>query len=66
MDIDLNTLRATVTVLAFACFIGIFLWAWSGRNRAHFDEAGRLPFADDTRPAPDASGAPISRNRNHV
>jgi len=51
MDIDLNTLRSAVTVLAFACFIGIFLWAWSGRNRARFDEARQLPFADETRPA---------------
>ncbi|QEI09133.1 cbb3-type cytochrome c oxidase subunit 3 [Pigmentiphaga aceris] len=63
---DLNTLRSTVTVLAFACFIGIFLWAWSGRNRASFDEAGRLPFADDTRPAPDAGNVPNLRNSNHV
>lgn len=66
MDIDLNTLRAAVTVLAFACFIGIFLWAWSGRNRARFDEAERLPFADDTRPAPDAGSAPNFGNRKHV
>lgn len=47
MDIELNTLRSAVTVLAFISFVGIFLWAWSGRNRARFDEAQSLPFADE-------------------
>ena len=63
---DITTMRIVATLASMACFIGIFLWAWSGRNRAHFDEAGRLPFADDTCPAPDVGRAPISRNRNHV
>ena len=63
MDIDLNTLRSAVTVLAFACFIGIFLWAWSGRNRARFDEAGQLPFADEARPA---VNPPTFGNPDHV
>ena len=41
---DINTLRSIVTVVAFVVFIGIVIWAWSGRNRARFDEAARLPF----------------------
>lgn len=44
---DQNDLRAVITVLAFLTFIGIVLWAWSGRRRAAFDEAANLPFTED-------------------
>jgi cytochrome c oxidase cbb3-type subunit IV len=47
MDIDINTLRAVITTLLLVAFIGIAVWAWSGRNRARFDEAARLPLHDD-------------------
>ncbi|MCA3237872.1 MAG: cbb3-type cytochrome oxidase subunit 3 [Curvibacter sp.] len=46
---DINTLRTVITVASFVCFIGIVWWAWSGRNRAAFDEAARLPFEQDER-----------------
>lgn len=44
---DVNTLRSVVTVVALICFIGIVLWAWSGRNKAEFDHAAQLPFEQD-------------------
>jgi cytochrome c oxidase cbb3-type subunit 4 len=44
---DINTLRAIVTVLTFVVFIGIVTWAWSRRNQAAFDEAAQLPFRQD-------------------
>ncbi|HUL94081.1 MAG TPA: cbb3-type cytochrome c oxidase subunit 3 [Burkholderiales bacterium] len=44
---DINTLRSLVTVLAFASFVGIVLWAYSGRAQRRFEEAARLPFAED-------------------
>jgi cytochrome c oxidase cbb3-type subunit 4 len=44
---DINTLRGIATLLAFAAFTGICLWAYSSRNKPRFDEAARLPFADD-------------------
>jgi len=28
-------------------FIGIVLWAWSGKRKRGFDEAANLPFDDD-------------------
>jgi cytochrome c oxidase cbb3-type subunit IV len=46
---SLNDLRIAVTVLSFAAFIGVFVWAWSRRNKSRFDEAARLPFAGDGR-----------------
>jgi cytochrome c oxidase cbb3-type subunit 4 len=44
---DINLLRSLATVAAFVCFIGIWIWAWSGRNRSAFDEAAHLPFEQD-------------------
>jgi cytochrome c oxidase cbb3-type subunit 4 len=49
---DINTLRSIITVVAFATFIGIVIWAYSASSKAGFDEAARLPFDDDEdRPA---------------
>lgn len=44
---DLVTLRSLFTVLLFAIFIGIVVWAWGKRQKNRFDEAARLPFEDD-------------------
>lgn len=52
---DINDARSILTVLSFASFVGIALWAYSGHNKARFDEAARLPFADDEPPASYAS-----------
>ena len=45
---DINDLRIVVTLLSFVAFAGVVAWAWSRRNRAAFEEAAMLPFADDT------------------
>jgi cytochrome c oxidase cbb3-type subunit 4 len=29
-------------------FVGVWIWAWSGKRKRAFDEAAHLPFADDT------------------
>lgn len=39
-----------VTAVLLVLFIGITVWAWSGRNRARFEAAAQLPLADE-RPA---------------
>lgn len=44
---DINDLRALTTVALFASFIGICIWAYSGKRKKEFDEAANLPFADD-------------------
>jgi len=51
---DINDLRSAVTVISLLAFVGIIVWAWSRKNRAAFDEAAQLPFADD-QGAPGAS-----------
>jgi len=47
MDIDINTLRVIATVVSFVTFLGIWGWAWSRKNRARFEEDGRIPFQQD-------------------
>lgn len=44
---DITTLRIVATLVAFATFIGIVIWAWAGSNRQRFEEAARLPFEQD-------------------
>ena len=44
---DVNTLRIVATLASFATFIAIWIWAWSRKNRAGFEEAGNIPFEQD-------------------
>jgi cytochrome c oxidase cbb3-type subunit 4 len=44
---DINTLRALVTVASFALFIGIVVWAWRRRNTQDFRQAANLPFEEE-------------------
>lgn len=44
---DINDLRSLFTVLTFAVFIAITLWAWSSRRKDEFREAAMLPLEDD-------------------
>jgi cytochrome c oxidase cbb3-type subunit IV len=39
--------RILVTVVSFLTFIGIILWAYSGRRSTAFAAAANLPFADE-------------------
>ena len=40
-------IRGIGTAVVFIAFIGVVLWAYSGRRKSSFDEAANLPFADD-------------------
>ena len=44
---DVNTLRAIVTVVSLLTFVGIAAWAYAGRNRRRFDDAAVIPFQQD-------------------
>jgi cytochrome c oxidase cbb3-type subunit 4 len=59
---DINDFRSLHTVLAFLCFVGIVIWAYSGRTKRRFDEAARLPFTDDDLPAVRLGGQPGKGN----
>lgn len=40
-------LHGILTTAALVAFIGGWIWAWSPRRRAAFDEAAALPLEDD-------------------
>ena len=44
---DINDLRGISTLLLFIAFIGLCIWAWSGKRKKAFEEAANLPFADE-------------------
>ncbi|HHO59574.1 MAG TPA: cbb3-type cytochrome c oxidase subunit 3 [Thiotrichales bacterium] len=44
---DLVFLQSVWTVVAFVFFVGVVIWAWSGRRKADFDKAARMALDDD-------------------
>jgi len=44
---NMVTFHSWWTVVMLVLFIGIVVWAWSGKRRRAFDEAARLPLEDD-------------------
>jgi cytochrome c oxidase cbb3-type subunit 4 len=44
---DINDMRAILTAVMFAVFMGIVFWAWSSRRKTDFEAAARLPLDDD-------------------
>jgi cytochrome c oxidase cbb3-type subunit 4 len=44
---DAGTLGAISTVLMMLAIIGIGWWAFAPRRKKRFDDASKLPFADD-------------------
>ena len=55
---DVDDLRAAMTVLSFVAFLGVVAWAY-GRGRGdRFSAAARLPFDDDPESAAATSKQP--------
>ncbi len=44
---DRGSLLGIGTLLAMIAFIGVCIWAWSGKRKQRFEEAAQLPFADE-------------------
>jgi cytochrome c oxidase cbb3-type subunit 4 len=59
---DLNDLRIIITSLSFVVFGGIVYWAYSGRQRARFNEAANLPFLDSDLPGESTVAATENRS----
>ena len=57
---DLLEVRIVWTVLSFAVFVAILIWAYSGRARSSFEAAAQLPFEDG---ADDGAGHGSSEGR---
>jgi cytochrome c oxidase cbb3-type subunit 4 len=57
---SLATLHSIWTVLLVILFIGIVIWAWSGRSKKLFDDAARIPLEDE-----DTSTAFVPGEKRH-
>jgi len=57
---SINDMRAAITVISFLVFIGICVWAWSGRRKSEFDEAARLPL-DEEHERPASNNATVEK-----
>ena len=44
---DINDLRGLLTAVLLFAFIGLCIWAWSGRRKADFDASAALPLEED-------------------
>jgi cytochrome c oxidase cbb3-type subunit 4 len=44
---DINTLRGLLTLALLLAFIGVWIWAWSKRRSADFEESAALPLEED-------------------
>jgi cytochrome c oxidase cbb3-type subunit IV len=42
-----TTLHIIWTLVAFTFFIGVVIWAWSGKRKQDFEALARLPLEDD-------------------
>jgi cytochrome c oxidase cbb3-type subunit IV len=50
--IDAGTLSGIFTAILLVLFVGMWIWAFSSRQRARFDEAARMPLEDDSEQRP--------------
>jgi cytochrome c oxidase cbb3-type subunit 4 len=44
---DYELIRAVLTVVMFALFLGIVAWTWSDKRRERFDSAAQLPLEEE-------------------
>lgn len=54
---DINTLRSISPILVLLAFIGVCWWAFAPKRRKRFEEAAKLPFADEKQSQRDAEKA---------
>jgi cytochrome c oxidase cbb3-type subunit 4 len=47
MEELLSHIHSFWTLIAFIVFVGIVVWAWSGKRSKDFSDAANLPFDDD-------------------
>ena len=44
---DLGMAHAVWSLAIIGVFVAVVAWVWSGKRRAHFEDAGRIPFHED-------------------
>ena len=44
---NINTFYGLITLILMILFLGIVIWAYSGKRKKSFDEAARLPLDEN-------------------
>ena len=44
--IGIGMFRGLLTLALFLSFLGLWIWAWSGKRRSEFDAAAQMPLQD--------------------
>jgi cytochrome c oxidase cbb3-type subunit 4 len=44
---DYSLIQSIWTVVVMVLFVGIVIWAWSGKRKQGFEEAANIPFSED-------------------
>ena len=57
---DVSIVQSVWTLVVLVLFVGIVIWAWSGKRKQEFDEAANIPFHED-----DASAEKTSKENSH-
>jgi cytochrome c oxidase cbb3-type subunit 4 len=52
---DYSLMLSIWTLVVLVIFVGIVIWAWSGKRKQDFDEAANIPFNEDDMPAEQTS-----------
>ena len=47
---DSSLIQSVWTLVVLVLFVGIVIWAWSGKRKQDFDEAANIPFTEDDTP----------------
>ncbi len=52
---DYSLIQSIWTIVVLVLFVGIVIWAWSGKRKARFDEAANIPFTEEDNISADRS-----------
>jgi len=47
MIMDIGLIQGIWTIMVMIIFIGIVIWAYSGKKKKEFEEAANLPFCEE-------------------
>ena len=51
---DYSLIQSIWTVVVLVLFVGIVIWAWSGKRKQGFEDAANIPFNEDRQPQSDS------------
>jgi cytochrome c oxidase cbb3-type subunit 4 len=47
MNMNYGMLQGIWTIIVMVVFVGIVIWAWSGKRKREFEDASNIPFNEE-------------------